>query len=127
MVATNDLKKIKCNKREVLTPLVQLLAPFAPHVTEELWHRLGHQEELVSIHQTTYPQADESYLKEDSITYPISINGKRRSEASFPADASKEDIEAAALALEAIQKYTEGKTIRKVIVVPKRMVNIVVG
>jgi leucyl-tRNA synthetase len=64
---------------------------------------------------------------EDSITYPISINGKKRAEATFSADASKEDIEAAALALEAIQKYTEGKTVRKVIVVPKRMVNIVVG
>lgn len=127
MVATNDLKKIKCNKRAVLTPLVQLLAPFAPHVTEELWNKLGHQTEVISIHKSTYPQADESYLVEDSITYPISINGKKRAEATFAADASKEDIEAAALALEAIQKYTEGKTVRKVIVVPKRMVNIVVG
>jgi len=127
MVATNDLKKIKCNKRAILTPLVQLLAPFAPHVTEELWNKLGHQAEVISVHKSTYPQADESYLKEDSITYPISINGKKRSEATFSADASKEEIEAAALALEAIQKYTEGKTVRKVIVVPRRMVNIVVG
>jgi leucyl-tRNA synthetase len=124
---TNDLKKINCNKREILTPLVQLLAPFAPHVTEELWNKLGHQAEVISIHKSTYPQADESYLVEDSVTYPISINGKKRAEATFAADASKEDIEAAALALEAIQKYTEGKTVRKVIVVPKRMVNIVVG
>ena len=127
MVATNDLKKIKCNKREILTPLVQLLAPFAPHITEEIWNKLGHQDEMISVHKSSYPQADESYLVEDSITYPISINGKKRSEATFAADASKEDIEAAALALEAIQKYTEGKTVRKVIVVPKRMVNIVVG
>lgn len=127
MVATNDLKKINCNKREVLTPLVQLLAPFAPHVTEELWKKLGHQEEIASIHQSSYPETDESYLVEDSITYPISINGKKRSEATFAADASKEEIEKAALALEQIQKYTDGKTVRKVIVVPKRMVNIVVG
>lgn len=127
MVATNDLKKLNCNKREVLTPLVQLLAPFAPHATEELWNKLGHQDEVISIHKSSYPETDESYLVEDSVTYPISINGKKRSEATFAANASKEEIEKAALALEQIQKYTEGKTVRKVIVVPKRMVNIVVG
>ncbi|HFC00567.1 MAG TPA: leucine--tRNA ligase, partial [Phaeodactylibacter sp.] len=127
MVATNDLKKLNCNKRAVLQPLVQLLAPFGPHIAEELWDKLGQHNNTITIHKGSYPQADESYLKEDSFTYPVCINGKKRTEMSFAADASKEDMEAGALALEAVQKWTEGKTVRKVIVVPKRMINIVVG
>ena len=95
-----------------------------PHIAEELWHRMGEEQ---SVHMSTYPVFDEQYLKEDTITYPIAINGKTRATADFPADASKDDIEQAARSLEAIQKWLEGKTIRKVIVVPKRMVNIVVG
>jgi leucyl-tRNA synthetase len=127
MVATNELKKIKCNKRAILEPLAILIAPFGPHIAEDLWSKFGNQDKVVSVHKFEYPQADESYLVEDSVTYPICINGKRRSEMSFTADASKEDMEAGALALEAVQKYTEGKTVRKVIVVPKRMINIVVN
>jgi leucyl-tRNA synthetase len=124
MIATNDLKKLKCNKKAVLQELVVLMAPFAPHITEELWHRLGNEE---SVHKGSYPVLNEQYLKEDSITYPIAINGKTRATADFPADAAKEDIEQAAREMEDIQKWLEGKTIRKVIVVPKRMVNIVVS
>ncbi len=124
MECSNDLRKLKCNKRAVLEPLTILLAPFAPYTTEELWHLLGHEG---SVHDATYPTFDEQYLKEDSIEYPISINGKKRATASFSADTSKEDLEKAALANPVIQKWTEGKTVRKVIVVPKRMINIVVG
>jgi leucyl-tRNA synthetase len=124
MVVTNDLKKLNCNKRSVLEPLVRLIAPFAPHMAEELWHQLGNEG---SVHLSDYPEANEEYLKEDAIAYPISINGKKRALAEFPVDASKEDLEKWALALEDIQKWTDGKTIRKVIVVPKRMINIVVG
>ncbi len=127
MVATNDLRKISCNKIQILEPLVKLIGPFAPHISEELWFRMGGMDTTRTVQDAIFPQVDEQYLVEDSIAYPISINGKKRALAEFPADASKEDLEAAALALEEIQKWTDGKTIRKVIVVPKRMINIVVG
>jgi len=123
MVATNDLKKMGTNKRVILDPLVKLLAPFAPHVAEELWQRLGNEG---SVTMVDFPKHDEQFLKEDSITYPISINGKKRMTADFPADMSKEDLEKTALAMEEMQKWIEGKEIRKVIVVVGRMINIVV-
>jgi leucyl-tRNA synthetase len=123
MVATNDLRKLKCNKKAVLKEMVILLAPFAPHVAEELWHQMGGEG---SVHHTSYPVFDEKYLKEDSISYPISINGKKRAMADFSAEATKEEIEKAALELEDIKKWTDGKEVKRVIVVPKRMVNIVV-
>ncbi len=124
MVATNELNRIKCNKRAILQEMVLLLAPFAVHLAEELWHLLGQEG---SVHHASYPVHNEEYLKESEIEYPISINGKKRATATFPADASKDEIEKAALALPALEKWIEGKTIRKVIVVPGRMVNVVVG
>ncbi len=124
MVCTNDLRKWRCNKRAILKELTILLAPFAPHVTEEIWKRLG---ESGSVHHATYPTFDESHLKEDSIEYPISINGKKRGVAEFSSDASRDDIMAAAKNLEIVKKWSEGKQIRKIIVVPGRMVNVVVG
>ncbi len=124
MKCTNELRRLKSYKKSLLQDLVVLLAPFAPHLCEELWHELGHEG---TVNLATYPTHNEDYLKESAITYPISINGKKRATYDFPIDASKEDIEKEALALDIIQKWTEGKTIRKVIVVPKRMVNIVVG
>lgn len=123
MVASNELNKLKCNKREILEPLIILLAPFGPHIAEELWHLSGNEG---SVHHATYPVFDEAHLVEDSVTYPIAINGKTRATADFPADASREELEKAAIDVEGIQKYTEGKTIRKIIVVPGRMINIVV-
>lgn len=123
MVVTNELNKLKCNKRDVLEPLVILLAPFGPHIAEELWHLAGHKN---SVHHASYPEFDEAHLVEDTVTYPIAINGKTRATADFPADASREDLEKAAVHVEGIQKYTDGKTIRKIIVVPGRMINIVV-
>lgn len=124
MIATNDLSKIKCYKKAVLEPLVVLMAPFAVHICEELWHQLGNEG---SVHHADWPALDEQWLVEDSITYPIAINGKTRVTVDFPADASKEDLEKAAPELADIQKYIEGKQVRKIIVVPKRMINIVVG
>ena len=124
MVCVNDLKKASCNNKAILQELVVLLSPFAPHVTEELWHALGND---TTVNDATYPKANESFLVEDSYTYPISINGKKRALADFANGLSKEELEKGALALEAVQKWTDGKTIRKVIVVPKRMINIVVG
>ena len=125
MVATNELKDLKCNKRAVLEPLVVLIAPFAPHIAEELWHRLG---QAGSIHKdAAYPIHNEDFLKQDEINYPVSINGKVRANATFPAEATKETIEKAALEIEGIQKWIDGKSIRKIIVVPGRMINVVVG
>jgi len=127
MVATNDLKKAKCHKRKVLEPLAVLIAPFAPHMAEELWHQLGNHASSKTVHLASFPELDESYLQEDAYEYPISINGKTRAKDSFPAGASKEELEKMALANEKVAKWIEGKTVRKVIVVPKRMINIVVG
>ncbi len=123
MVCVNELKKMQCNNKSILQDLTLLLAPFAPHITEEIWSVLGNE---ASIHKSNYPSFDEQYLKEDSIDYPISINGKKRANHSFPADADKESIEKAVVELEEVQKWIEGKEIRKIIVVPGRMVNIVV-
>jgi leucyl-tRNA synthetase len=127
MVAVNDLKKINSNNRNILEELVRLIAPFAPHIAEELWEKLGKMSQSLTVQKSQFPQANEAYLKEDSIKYPIAINGKTRAFANFPADATKDEIEKAAIEIEDVQKWTEGKTIRKIIVVPNRMVNIVVG
>ncbi len=125
MVATNELKDLKCNKRAILEPLVVLMAPFAPHLAEELWHQLGHEG---SIHKNgTYPVHNEAFLVEDEINYPISINGKHRTTVKFPATATKEQLEKAALEIEGIQKWIDGQSVKKVVVVPGRMINLVVG
>ncbi|MCB9081862.1 MAG: leucine--tRNA ligase [Lewinellaceae bacterium] len=123
MIATNELQKLSCNKRDILREMVILLAPFAPFTSEELWHQLG---ESGSVHQARFPELNEDYLKESIIQYPISINGKVRTTVDLPADASNDALQAAALALEPIQRWIDGKEVVKVIVVPQRMINIVV-
>ncbi len=123
MVAVNELKKIDCHKRAILEPMVQLMAPFAPFLTEELWSVLGHK---TSVHHSKFPLFDESMIVEDSIEYPICINGKKRFMASFASNLDNKALEEQAMALEELGKWIEGKTVRKVIVVPKRMINIVV-
>ena len=124
MIAVNELKKLNCNKREVLEPFLRLLAPFAPFTTEELSHLIGASS---SVHLTGFPEFDESYLVEDEVIYPISINGKKRGEMPFPTDASKEDIEESVRSSEIVTRWSEGKQVRRIIVVPGRMVNVVVG
>ena len=124
MVATNELKSAKCNKRAVLEPMVRLIAPFAPHVAEELYEALGGQG---SVNLASLPEVEEKWLVEDSITYPIAFNGKTRFTLDFPAGADKGAIEESARASTQVQSQLEGKTVRKVIVVPGRMVNFVVG
>jgi len=122
MMATNDFRELKCSKRGVLEPLVVLIAPFAPHVADELWQALGHEG---SIHASgKFPVCDESYLQEDVFNYPIAINGKTRVTIALPADAAKDSLEAAAKA--AVEKWTDGQEIKKIIVIPGRMINIVV-
>ncbi len=123
MICVNELSALKCNKRVVLTDLVKLIAPFAPHIAEELWQALGNQ---TTVCDAQWPKFDESYLKEDSITYSISFNGKTRFTLDFPADATQQEIQDAVLANEKAQGYIDGKPIRKVIVVPRKIVNIVI-
>jgi len=123
MICVNELSSLKCNKKAILSPLTRLMAPFAPHITEELWSAIGN---TTTINDSEFPVLDEKYLQEDSITYPIAINGKRRCEIQVAADASNAEIEKLALEHETTIKWLEGKAPKKVIVVPKRMVNIVV-
>ena len=123
MIATGELAQQKCVSREVLEKLVVLLAPFAPHVAEELWEKLGHS---TTVCDAEWPIFDESHLKEDSVTLSVSFNGKTRFTLDFPADASADAIREATLASEQAQKYLLGKNVVKVIVVPGRIVNIVI-
>ncbi len=123
MIAVGELSQQGCRSREVLSQLVSLLAPFAPHVCEELWHALGNAK---SVCDAPWPELDEKFLKEDSVTLSVSFNGKTRFTLDFPADATREQIQEAAMAAPQTQKYTEGKQVVKVIVVPGRIVNIVI-
>ena len=123
MIAVGELAQQKCTSRTVLETLVTLLAPFTPHIAEELWHMMGH---TTTVCDAAWPEFDEAHLKEDTVTLGVSFNGKTRFTLDFAADASKEEIEKATLASEQAQKYLEGKQIVKVIVVPGRIVNIVI-
>ncbi len=124
MVCVNELKKSGCKSSSILQPLLQILAPFAPFITEELWQKLGNDS---SIHLSSFPALNESYLVEDELTLPLSINGKKRGDLTVPNGISKEDLENLARGHEITLKWLEGKHIRKVIVVPGRMVNVVIG
>ena len=123
MICVNELSSLKCNKRAILEQLVILLAPFAPHTAEELWHECGH---TTTVCDAQWPQHNEEYLKEKSVTYAISFNGKARFSMELPADMPREEVEKAALSHESSAKWTEGKTPKKVIVVPGKIVNIVI-
>jgi leucyl-tRNA synthetase len=123
MICVNELSDLKCNKREILEPLVVLISPYAPHIAEELWSKLGHTE---SIEYATYPIHNEAYLTEDNFNYPVSFNGKMRFNIELPVTLSPKEIEEAALKAPEAQKWLEGKTPKKVIVVPKKIVNIVI-
>ncbi|MGO3181664.1 MAG: leucine--tRNA ligase [Aequorivita sp.] len=122
MIAVNDLSSQKCNSREVLEPLVILISPYAPHIAEELWHKLGNTE---SISTARFPKFEEKFLVESSKEYPISFNGKMRFTLELPLDLSKDEIESAVMAHEKTAQYLEGRTPKKVIIVPGKIVNIV--
>ena len=125
MICVNELTRSKCHSRAVLEPLVILLAPFAPHVAEELWHSaLGHD---TTVCDATWPAWNEDYLKESDVTYAVSFNGKARFNITVDASTPAAEVEKIALGHESAQKWLEGKTVRKVIVVPGKIVNIVVG
>ena len=123
MICVNELFNLKCSKKEILEQLVITLAPFAPHVCEELWDVLGHE---TSVCDAQWPVYNEEYLKEDTINYTISFNGKARFNMEFAADETSDAIQAAVLADERSQKWIEGKTPKKIIVVPKKIVNVVI-
>ena len=125
MICVNELTSLKCHSREVLEPLVVVLAPFAPHVAEELWHvALGHDS---TVNDAKWPDWNEEYLKENTANYAVSFNGKARFTIQVPADMSKDEVEKLALSHESSAKWLDGKTVRKIIVVPNKIVNIVVG
>lgn len=123
MVCVNELTALKCSKKEILEQLLIILSPYAPHVTEELWHLIGNDG---SITAQAFPKWNSDYLKEASFEYPIQVNGKVRANLTFPTDMPAAEIEAQVLANEAVQKWMEGKHAKKVIVVPKRIVNVVI-
>ncbi len=123
MICTNELNELKCHKHEILQPLAVLISPYAPHLAEELWERLGN---LNSISTADYPVCNETYLVENTFNYPISFNGKTRFQMEFPIDTATSDIEKAVLSNPDAQKWLEGKIPKKVIIVPKKIVNIVI-
>lgn len=123
MICTNELNDLKCNKREILEPLAVLVAPFAPHMAEELWSQLGHEG---SISTAPVPEFKEEYVKENTFEYPVSFNGKMRFKLELPIDMPKEEAEKAVLNEPKSEKYLQGKTPKKIIVVPKRIINVVV-
>ncbi|WP_312899906.1 leucine--tRNA ligase [Chryseobacterium taichungense] len=123
MIAVNELQKIKCNKRNILEPLAVIISPYAPHICEELWSLLGH---TTSIEFEKFPVLNEDYLVEDEIEYPISINGKTKHKLPLSAQLSAKEVEDIVLQDGKVQQFLEGKTPKKIIVVPGRIVNIVI-
>ena len=123
MIALNELSALECHKREILEPMVIMLSPFAPHISEELWHALGHED---SVTYASFPEYVEAYTVENNCTYAVSFNGKTRFTVDLPKSMSKEDVEAEVRGMEQTDKYVAGQSIIKVIVVPGKIVNIVV-
>ena len=124
MIAQNELSSLKCNKRAILEQFAILMAPYAPHIAEEMWHRCGNESFVVNAE---WPVCDESYLVEDTQKYPVQFNGKVRFTFECPKDTPKEEVEKLVLAHEDTAKYLNGAEIKKIIVVPGRIVNIVMG
>ena len=122
MIAVGELTDLKCNKREILEPLLVVLSPFAPHIAEELWQLLGHED---SISFAAYPEYVAAYTAEDTVKYPVQFNGKMRFLLELPKSLDREGVEAAVRADAGTAKYLQGATIRKVIVVPGKIINIV--
>jgi leucyl-tRNA synthetase len=123
MICVNELTALKCHKKDILQQLAKLIAPFAPHMAEELWQLLGNHN---SVSLEAFPQYQEEYLKEDTYEYPVSVNGKMRAKMTFALDLAPHQIEQEVLAAEAIKKWVGDKTPKKVIIVPGKIVNVVV-
>ncbi|MEQ1745205.1 MAG: class I tRNA ligase family protein [Saprospiraceae bacterium] len=122
MILTNELRTLKCHKRAILEPAVVLLAPFAPHLAEDLWHRLGHE---TTVCDATWPALNEDFLKTDTVVYPVQINGKHRGNIEVAASAAPAEVEALAMQQEFVRRNLDGAPVKKCIVIPGRIVNIV--
>ena len=123
MICVNELTALKCDKRAVLELLTIVLSPFAPHVCEELWHMLGHH---TTVCDAAWPAWDEAFLREDTVTYAISFNGKVRYSLELSVGLPREEVERIALTHEQSARWLEGLTPKKVIVVPDKIVNVVI-
>src|SRR5690606_10097706 len=124
MICVNELTDLKCNKREILQELCIVLSPYAPHITEELWEKLGNEPGSLSF--ASYPTFNPQYLVENEFEYPVSVNGKVRTKIKFPLDMDNTEIEKQSLENEDIQRFVDGKTPKKIIIVKGRIINIVV-
>ncbi|MDD6777484.1 MAG: class I tRNA ligase family protein, partial [Bacteroidales bacterium] len=122
MICVNELSAMKCSSREILNGLVVLIAPFAPHIAEELWHKLGND---TTVCDAKWPECNEAYLVEQSVKYVVSFNGKPRYNIEVPTGTDKAEVERVALSNAAAEKWLAGKTPKKVIVVPNKIVNVV--
>ncbi len=124
MIAVNELSQLKCNKRAILEPLLICLSPYAPHIAEELWEKCGHGKE--GILDQSFPKHNEAYLVENTFNYPVSINGKMRVQIEFPLDDEQATIQEGVLANETVQKWMDGKSLKKFILVKGRIINVVI-
>lgn len=124
MICVNELTDLKCNKREVLEPMAIMISPYAPHIAEELWHQMGHEDSVVN---QTFPEFNEKYVVESTFMYPVSFNGKKRFDCELPLDMPQDEIQKTVLAAPESKKWLEGVSVRKVIIIPKKIINIVVG
>jgi leucyl-tRNA synthetase len=123
MICVNELTQVKCNKLQILQPLLVCLSPYAPHIAEELWAACGNTNGILD---TEFPKFNAEYLVENTFSYPVSINGKTREQIEFPLDADEETIKAGVFANETVQKWMEGKPVKKFILVKGRIINVVV-
>ena len=124
MICVNELTDMKCNKRAILEPMAIMISPYAPHIAEELWHQMGHNDSVVN---QKFPEFDASKVVENTFTYPVSFNGKKRFDLELPLDMKQDEVQNAVVNAPEAQKWLEGVTIRKVIFIPKKIINIVVG
>jgi leucyl-tRNA synthetase len=123
MICVNELTDLKCHKKAILEQLLILLTPYAPHITEELWHQLGNNETILDAN---YPVLEEKYLIETSKEYPISINGKVRANINIDLSAQQSEVEQIVLSNEIVQKWLDGNAPKKIIFVKGKMVNVVI-
>lgn len=124
MICVNELTDLKCSKRSILQDLVILIAPYAPHIAEELWFLLGNEERVSTA---GFPVFNEEYLIRNTFIYPVSFNGKMRYKIELPVNMSVNEIEEQVISAEGTQRWVEGMRIRKIIVVPNKIINVVVG
>ena len=122
MICVNELTEQKCNNRNIISDFTILLSSYAPHIAEEIWEKLGNK---TSITVANFPTVNENYLIEDEVNYPVSFNGKMRFKISIPAEMTKDEVEAEVMNHEKTAHYLDGKSPKKIIVVPKRIINIV--